>query len=199
MLGSLALVVSAFIRLAERRIAARIALVGVLAIWSFYLPAIAGVARTKFSDQRLALHVVKWVPSSQPLGVSDLMDESRPYARLSAADIEQVKKAGITGRVVTFSFGNYGNGSKQSRAIIVIQNPVTAPVELPEPDATTIVYVQHADRWRLHPASAPTLKRTIRIEPWRDDANQSSVMAELASGARQGFNVWWPKSEQGKP
>jgi len=126
------------------------------------------------------------------------MDEFRPYARLSAADIEQVKEAGVTGRAVTFSFGNYGNGSKQSRAIIVIQSPVTAPVELPEPDATTIVYVQNAERWRLYPASAPTLKRTIRIEPWRDDAKQSSVMVELASGARQGFNVWWPKYEPGK-
>jgi hypothetical protein len=153
----------------------------------------------KLSDQRLALHVVKWVPSSQPLEVSDSMGKSSPDARLRAADIEQVKEAGVTGRVVTFSGGDYGNGSKQSQAIIVIQSPVTAPVELPEPDATTIVYVQHTEGWRLYPASAPTLKRTIRIEPWRDDTKQSSLMAELATGARQGFNVWWPNSELGKP
>ena len=199
LLGSVALVVSAFISLTERRIAARIALISVLAVWSFYFPAISGVARMKLTDQRLALHVVKWLPSSQPLEVTDPIGKSRPNARLSAADIERLKSAGVTGKVEIFSFDNYGNGSKQSAAIVVIQNPVTAPVELPEPNATAIVYVQHADGWRLYPADAPTLKRTIRIQPIREDPKQSELAVELSSGARQGFGIWWPKSEPEKP
>jgi hypothetical protein len=198
LLGSTVLAVSAFISLINRRAAARIALFGVLAIWSFYLPAIAGVVRMKLSDQRLTLHVVKWTPSPQPLTVSDPVGETRPEARLSEAEIERLKEAGVTGRVDTFSCGNYGGGNKSSRAIVVIQSPVTAPVELPEPDATTIIYVQHGTDWRPYPAGAPILKRTIRIEPWPDDPKQSSIMVELSSGARQGFNIWWPKSEPGK-
>lgn len=199
LLGSATLLVAAFTSLFERRIAARIALVGVLAIWSLYLPAITGAVRTKLSDQRLTLHVVRWVPSPQPLTVSDSAGETRPETRLTRAEIEHLKEAGVTGRVETFSLGIYGNGNKSSRTIIVIQNPVASPVELPEPNATTVVYVQHGDSWRLYPASAPTLRRTIRIEPRRDDPRQSSIMVELSSGARQGFSVWWPKPELGTP
>jgi hypothetical protein len=199
LLGSATLVVAAFVSLIKWRIAARIALAAVLAIWSLYLPAINGAVRMKLTDQRLTLRVVRWVPSPQPLTVSDSTGETRPEVRLTGPEIERLKEAGVTGRVETFSLGNYGNGNKGSQAIIVIQGPVAAPVELPEPDATAVVYVQHDDSWRLHPASAPTLRRTIRIEPWPDDPRQSSIMVELSSGARQGFSVWWPKSELGKP
>jgi hypothetical protein len=193
--GSLLLAFSAFVSLAERRIAGRIALVGLLAIWSLYLPAITGLVRVKLNDQRLTLYVLKWMPSSEQLTVSNLTGNLQPDTRLTEADIELLKEAGVKGTVTKYSMGRYGNGTKSSRAIIVMQSPISVPVELPEPNATMVVYFQHGNTWQKHPANAPTLKRTIRIEPLHDDPKQSSVMVELSSGARQGFGVWWPKSE----
>jgi hypothetical protein len=73
-----------------------------------------------------------------------------------------------------------------------MQRPVTDVVELKEPDATSVVYVQGDHGWRMFPADAPTLKRTIRLEPVPYDPNwpgaypQTSVMVELSTGA-------WPR------
>jgi hypothetical protein len=77
-----------------------------------------------------------------------------------------------------------------------MQAPVEEPVELKEPDGTTVVYVQHGKDWLSYPPDTPTLKRTIRIEPDTDKPNQSSVGVELATGARQGFGVWWLGNDQ---
>jgi hypothetical protein len=103
----------------------------------------------------------------------------------------------LTGKVATFAFNKYGHGARASRAIIVVHGPVTASAELPEPDATTIVYVQEGGGWRMYPARAPMLKRTIRVEPLAGDPKQTLVLVELSNGARQGFGIWWLKSEQG--
>jgi hypothetical protein len=51
LLGSLVLAASAAI--GARRVAARMALVGAMAVWSFYLPSIVGVARIRLSDRSL--------------------------------------------------------------------------------------------------------------------------------------------------
>ncbi len=197
--GSLLLGISAFVSLAERRIAGRIALAGVFAIWSFYLPAITAVVRAKVNDQRLTLYVLRWMPSSEQLTVSDSIGKSHPETRLTDADIEQVKQAGVKGAVMKFWMNNYGNGRKSSRAIIVIQSPVSVPVDLPEPDGATVVYVQRGNTWQKYPANAPILKRTIRIEAILDDPKQTMVRVELSDGSTSGSGVWWPEFELRRP
>jgi hypothetical protein len=92
LLGSSVLVAAAFISLAKRRIAARVALAGVLAIWSFYFPVIAGAVRAKLTDQRLTLRVVKWVPFRGPLISSDTAGESLPEPGLSETELDFPKK-----------------------------------------------------------------------------------------------------------
>ena len=52
LLGSLALLLAAYVSLFKPNLAARIALLACIAIWSFYAPALANAVRTKFHEQR---------------------------------------------------------------------------------------------------------------------------------------------------
>jgi hypothetical protein len=116
---------------------------------------------------------------------------------LSPQDVQQIKDAGITGTLSIyggFTADTYRR-DKRSRVILMMQRPVTDVIELKEPDATSIVYIQDGAQWRMFPPDAATLKRTIRIEPEGDDPNQAKVLVELSTGARQGFGVWWRESE----
>ena len=115
--------------------------------------------------------------------------------QLSPSEIQQINDTGITGELSPFTVNNgFGNG-KSSHVILIMQGPVKGPIELKEPDAGNVVYVQYGADWKMFPPNAPTLKRTIRIEPDTSDNSQSEIMVELATGAHQGFGVWWPKSE----
>ncbi len=191
LLGSLILVFAAFLSLRNRRFSARAALIGALCAWSFYLPAVIVALRVRLSDQQIVLRVVRWTASNSPLRVSDSFDGN---ARLSAAEIAQLGNAGLTGTVSNNGYGVYGSG-KRSRVILVMQTPVDRTIELQEPNAATIVYVQHGKDWTSYPPKAPTLRRKIRVEPDTDNPSQTMVSVELATGARQGFGVWWPEAD----
>jgi hypothetical protein len=194
LLGSLILLASAAVP--KRRLAARVALVGAMAAWSFYLPAIVVAASVWLTDQEIRLSVLLWTPSASPLVIEEPR-QPPPEMRLSPQEVQQIKDTGITGML--FTFGGFTANSyrrdKKSRVILIMQRPVNEAIELNEPDATSIVYIQDGTRWRMFPPHAATLQRTIRIEPEADDPNQTSVLAELSTGARQGFGVWWRKAQ----
>lgn len=52
---------------------------------------------------------------------------------------------------------------KNSLAIVVVRTPVKKDVVLPEPDGSTLVYVQQSDTWEKKPSEGPTLRRGIEI------------------------------------
>ena len=186
--GSLVLVLSSLVSLANRRSAARLALLGAFAIWSFYLPTILGVVKSRLSDQELGLSILLWTPSDSPLTI-----EEQTQIRLSPIEIQQIRETGITGAVSTYAAnGRFGRG-KKSHVTLIMRGPVNQAIELKEPDATNVVYVQYGAGWKIFPPDAHTLERTIRIEPEAGDPTQTSVMVGLASGARQGLGVWWSK------
>ena len=198
LLGSLILVASAAVSSSKRIFAARLALIGALAVWSFYMPAVLGFAWTRLSDQELGLAVLLWTPSTSPLVIQQpAQSPNTPSTRLSARDVEQIEAAGLRGELSVYTANDHYGSGKKSHATIVMQRPITDVVDLKEPDATSVVYVQGDHGWRMFPADAPTLKRTIRLEPAPYDPNwpgaypQTSVMVELSTGARQGFGVWW--------
>jgi hypothetical protein len=196
LLGSLILVAAAAVGASKRRAAAQLALVGATAVWSFYLPQLVGIASSRLSDQELGLAVLLWTPSASPLVIEEQRQAPNFKDRaLSAVEVQQVKETGLTGTLSVYTANaSYGSGRK-SHVILVMQEAVREVIELKEPDACSIVYIQGDHKWQMFPPTAPTLKRTIRIEPQADDPNQSSVMVELSSGARQGFGVWWRKTE----
>lgn len=186
--GSLILVVSAFISLADRRSAARLALLGVVAIWSFYLPTTVGVLKSRLSDQELGLTVLLWTPSASPLTIHE-----HTQMRLSPIEIQQIIATGITGALSTYAANGRVGSGKESHVTLILQKPVNQPVELKEPDGISVIYIQYGEGWKIFSPNAHTLERTIRIEPEAGDPTQTSVMVELADGARQGLGVWWPK------
>lgn len=205
LLGSLILVASAAVSSSRRTFAARLALIGAVAVWSFYMPALWVSLNTRLSDQELGLAVLLWTPSTSPLVVHQRAEsQSTPSVMLSARDVEQIEAAGLRGELLVYTANDrYGTG-KKSHVTIIMQRPVKDLVELKEPNAASIVYVQGDRGWRMFPADAPTLKRTIRLEPLLYDPNwpraypQTSVMVELSTGARQGFGVWWRTPDLGR-
>ena len=195
LLGSLLLVVLGIAGPSRRRVEGVVALLSTVGIWSFYLPGIVGVVRSTVTNQELSLAVLLWTPTASPLVIEQLQQTpGAPGVTLSAADIQQIKSTGISGRVSVYAAnGKYGKG-KHSRAILIMREPVREAVQLKEPNATSVVYIQDGAGWRQIPPNAPTLSRTIRIAPQWDDPQQTSVMVELSTGAAQGFGVSWPKS-----
>jgi hypothetical protein len=184
LVGSVLLLVAA--GSSRRRFAARLALVGTVAVWSFYLPGVLGLVRTRLTDQELRLTVLFWTPKASPLViVQQKQVPGAPDMTLSTGDIQRIKDTGITGTASVFSAnGLYGSGKKSS-VILIIQGPIRGPVELREPDATSIVYLQEREHWRMFPSNARTLERKIRISP-------DSIMVELSTGASQGFGTGRP-------
>jgi hypothetical protein len=79
LLGSLALLIAAYISLFKPHAAAKVALIACLAIWCFYGPAIAKSVRTKFgkhssvlSSQLRNMHPeVLWAQTTMPLVCSE--------------------------------------------------------------------------------------------------------------------------------
>jgi hypothetical protein len=196
LLGSLVLVASAAVNGSRQRLSARLALFGAMAIWSFYLPGMVGIVLSRLSDQELGLSVLLWTPSASPLTiVQPGQIPNFTDMRLTETEVRQIKQTGLTGTLsVRASNSKYGSG-KKSHVILILQRPVSEVIDLKEPDATSIVYIQDRNQWKMFPMNARTLKRTIRIEPLADDPHQTSVMVELSTGARQGFGVWWPETE----
>ena len=192
LVGSLLLLAAA--GSSRRRFAARLALVGTVAVWSFYLPAVLGLVRSRLTDQELRLTVLLWTPTASPLIIVQQKQVSgAPDMTLSTEDIQRIQDTGISGTAsVYIANGLYGSGNKSS-VILIMQRPIHGPVELREPNATSIVYLQEREHWRMFPSNSPTLERRIRISPQLDDPNQSSIMVELSTGAAQGFGVWWPR------
>jgi hypothetical protein len=87
-------------------------------------------------------------------------------AQIRAATAEVFEHALALGlnnfRVLSLS--RHGRG-KNSLAIVVIQSPVERKAILPEPDASTVVYVQESNGWTKKPSQVPTLRRGIEVWP----------------------------------
>jgi hypothetical protein len=196
LIGSCLLVLAGFVSVSHRRAAARIAVVAVAAIWSFYLPVVASVVHARLTDQRLTVQVVRWKPSQQALTVSDGLQATN--AALTTSDIEQFRDLKLNGTIENAGCLVSGTTGAKGHALIVLDHPVLSRVELPEPDAVTVVYIQRHDGWEKYPATAPTLKRKISLQPFQNRGHepmQTEVMVEWATGESRGFGVLWPESE----
>jgi len=89
-----------------------------------------------------------------------------------------------------YGMRNAGRFGRPARALVLIRHPTYRPVYLPQPDGTTMIYVQDTDRWRWYPSTAPTLPRTIRLTP---GDRQTLVDVVRADGPREGSTaIVWP-------
>jgi hypothetical protein len=77
---------------------------------------------------------------------------------------EHVRALGYSGEFRVLSLSKQGKG-KNSLAILVVRTPITKEVALPEPDGSTVIYVQQSENWEKKPSEAPTLSRSIELWP----------------------------------
>lgn len=78
--------------------------------------------------------------------------------------VDELRVTGLRGALRFNSSTGIGNGPKTAQVIIIGRHQIGDPVELPQPDATKIIYYQSDEgEWIKHPPDAPTLARVIRL------------------------------------
>lgn len=140
-------------------------------------------------DQQIEVKSVKWKPAPGELRSVEVLGHS-----LTNADVERLRQLGLSGTVTFASSGIYGSeafgtnkGKPQASVLIVLQRPVKEPVNLAQPDQTTVIYIQSDEGWRLHPSDAKTLQRKIRLSPDpRHPESATLYMVDHPDGSRQG-------------
>lgn len=77
---------------------------------------------------------------------------------------ERLRALGYKEDFRALSITRDGEG-KNSLAIIVVRTPVTKKSSLPQPDRSTVVYVQRVENWEKKPTHIPVLRRSIEMRP----------------------------------
>jgi len=84
---------------------------------------------------------------------------------------EYIRALGYRDDFRILSLSRRGKG-KNSLAIVVVRTGVTKDVKLPEPDGSTVAYVQHSDKWEKKPPDVATLRRSIEMTtPFSGDSS----------------------------
>ena len=137
-------------------------------------------------DQRLEVVFVQWTPGSEHLSVKGIPSIAEsPATTLTSEEVARLEAMGLTGKL-TITASSFQGAGKHGRVVIVMHRQVESAVELAQPDATDVIYIQDGNEWKMYPPDAPTLKRAILLEPFKHDPRSTSYMVELADGAAQG-------------
>ncbi|HEV2730438.1 MAG TPA: hypothetical protein VGV15_10440, partial [Terriglobales bacterium] len=118
--------------------------------------------------------------------------EDRAHLRVVGIDAKEVNavRAQILKDVSTIVLDNdfrivhlsrQGEG-RESLAIVIVRSPVEKRTSLPEPDASTVIYVQQSKEWIKHPSDARTLRRNIEIWPSSEGTESALFSIPSASG-----------------
>jgi hypothetical protein len=89
---------------------------------------------------------------------------------------ERLRALGYSEGFRVLSLSRQGKG-KHSLAILVVRSPITKEVFLPEPDGSTVVYLQQSETWEKKPPEIPTLRRGIEITPQGPADNGEALFA----------------------
>jgi len=200
LLGSLVLIIAAVTSPFRPRRAAWLALVGALACWTFYVPALVHTYERAKTDQDVEVVFVQWTPSPGRLEV--VGDRA---SHLSTPERAQLQALGVSGTVRVVEDGLFGlsgervyrlpagtetGKSRRGRVVIVMKRQLETPLDLPQPQGGEVIYVQGDKDWTRFPATGPELKRTIRLEVARHTVTQTQYSVELANGGRVGGTAY---------
>lgn len=146
------------------------------------------------NDQNLEVMFVEWRPGRDPL--SFLGDGLTPV------EMNQLSGTGLTGQLTRKGFTRQSwegvTGEKQARIVIVMQRPLDAAVDLPQPDATSVIYVQETKDWKMIPSDVTTLRRTIRLASAKTDPRKIHFEARQGCGRASGETVFdWTTPSNG--
>jgi hypothetical protein len=198
-LGCGALVGAAAGHASHPRFAAGVAFVGLLPVWAFYASAAVTPLVEARSDQRLQVVFLQWDPGvgGPTVGpTNDLLSMIYPGELISSADLDELSAANVTGTLKVTQVWETGKGPA-ARMLVVMSGQLEVPqVELREPQAAHVIYVQRGGAWEMHPPDAPTIARTVQLRILDDIPQQTTFLVEAANGSRSGATAinWRPGS-----
>jgi hypothetical protein len=114
--------------------------------------------------------------------------------KLSVDDIKRLRSIGLRGsvRVGMQASKTTGNGSRHARAIIVLRERLETRVDLREPKATTVVYVQDGKNWNMYPPGARTIDKKISFWPSEVDSTDLELEIEPRMSSSSSFSRYAP-------
>jgi len=164
-----------------------VAIVGVCLL-AIFLP--KPVFNTFTRNQQLTVAFVIRSSGSEetPSPKALFFDNAGAVEVVSKQVLEHIRTLGITGNFRVVHLSRQGEG-RQSLAILITGGPIEERTLLPEPDGTTVIYVQESGGWTKHPADAPTLKRSIEVSPPTKDGAIGYLWVPMSSGLRYGDGI----------
>ena len=138
--------------------------------------------------QVIEVVVAQWMPSAQTLTV---IEPAPLHGRflISADELAQLRALGLTGELSVRHGEIYGKGERKARMLIVMQPFLDSVVELAQPNATSVLYVQKDGRWMILPPTTPLLQRLLRIVPRKEETTMVEVYN--ADGGGVGLPIHW--------
>jgi len=138
------------------------------------------------ADQSLEVIIVQWIPGPETLVLA--------ADGLTADEVAQMAAMGVTGQLSRRGTFGGGKGIKHARAVIVMQRPVDSPLALPEPNGSSLIYLQELGGWKKIPPHADTLRRSIRLTI----ANAPGrIIFETDNGPSGGTFFEWAEAPKG--
>jgi hypothetical protein len=107
-------------------------------------------------------------------------------SKLSIEDFASIEALGLRGKLIASGYTCLGEEPFTSRTLIVAQQQIKTPLELPQPNNCQVIYYQVGDEWRKSPEDAPVLKKRVRLTI--DPSNQAlfSMWVEDYFGSETG-------------
>ncbi|MGA8367440.1 MAG: hypothetical protein ACLQMT_07230 [Candidatus Acidiferrales bacterium] len=138
----------------------------------------------KQPKQSLQVRLVRVVSGSQDVGADG------KTGGLTEDEVNELKSLGVTGTLRASSGTSVSHRPFTPRAsvIVVFTGDLRSPMELREPQATHVMYVQQGDAWKMYPADAPTVRYEIKFWPSETDPR----IIEVQSGSFRGSFSWYP-------
>lgn len=91
--------------------------------------------------------------------------EAVDFVGVSPADQELLVEAGVSGGRLSTSFTSGRDQPREARVVLVVERKLAERVELPLPTDATVVYVQEAGAFRVHPIDAPMGSQVLSLLP----------------------------------
>jgi hypothetical protein len=125
----------------------------------------------------------------EPDAPTDVNPIAAEAGRLTHRVLGLLRDEGITGQFRISELRRFGHG-KQVLVVIVLNQPVVSKVEFQQPHGGDVIFLQQPDGWKKIPPHAPTLGRSLTLEPPDFKDGLASFTMEELGGVRGSFEIW---------
>jgi len=127
--------------------------------------------------------------TSEPDATADVDSTSVEDSRLTHHVLGLLRNEGITGQFRISELNRFGHG-KQVLVVIVLNHPVVSKVEFQQPHGGDVIFLQQPDGWKKIPPHAPTLGRSLTLQPPDFKDGLARFTMEELGGVRGSCEIW---------